>query len=259
MKIKTQLTECLHFSQQAREGNFQFLTERPESSSMAAILKKAQKPNVLLVGPSRSGKTSLVHLLARQHPEWKIYGFSLAGILSGTPYRGMAEERMEQIIAAATETGSILFFDEAHQLLTHSELVNQLKPYLSDNPNFRCIAATTTEEHRRFENDRAIMERFTVLKINPMIKDDQSNAFVKKANEMSLKHKISLSHVLVLQAEKMACLLFKDTCLDNFIDLIDIACVLATDQNCEEVALSHLITAASIHSGWDPNDIINLL
>ena len=90
------------------------------------MLLKKERPHLLLVGESRSGKTSLVKLLAREIAEqnypglndFTVYAVSVNSLLAGTMYRGQFEQKIETLFnQLKVHENAILFIDEAHMLV----------------------------------------------------------------------------------------------------------------------------------------------
>ncbi|MBW2715706.1 MAG: ATP-dependent Clp protease ATP-binding subunit ClpA [Deltaproteobacteria bacterium] len=140
------------------------------------ILARRRKNNPIFVGESGVGKTALAEGLALriqegrvpedlQHAE--IFALDLGSLLAGTRYRGDFEARFKAFTAAMAERECpILFIDEIHMILGAGsaqgatvDASSLLKPLLAQG-ELRCIGATTYQEFRHFERDRALARRF---------------------------------------------------------------------------------------------------
>jgi ATP-dependent Clp protease ATP-binding subunit ClpA len=155
-------------------------TERAE---LTQILARKNKCNVLLVGDAGVGKTAIAEglvldIIEERVPQflkdWKVYSLNIGQLLAGTKYRGEFEERLQEILSAATEMKNIiLFIDEAHQMRgagsgnsSAVDLANMIKPALARG-EIKVIASTTWEEYtQHFEKDRALMRRFNRLAVD---------------------------------------------------------------------------------------------
>ena len=144
---------------------------------MATILCRKKKPNVILVGPAGTGKTSLVEglaakIVAGDAPELiankVIYSVSLSSMVAGTEYRGQFEKRLEDFVNEAKKYSNlILFIDEVHTLIgaggatnNSLEASNILKPELARG-TISCIGATTINEYTNtIKKDTALDRRF---------------------------------------------------------------------------------------------------
>ena len=151
-----------------------------ELQQMFLTLLRDEKPNILLLGDPGVGKTSLVHLLAEciateVCPKW-LKGYNVVevntnALLAGPGYRGVTEEKFQQLIDSAVGNRVILFFDEFHTVTHLGEMANgqtpglgnTLKTYLT-RQDFKVIGATTTEEMKKID-DKAFSRRFTKIVI----------------------------------------------------------------------------------------------
>ncbi len=140
------------------------------------ILARRRKNNPIFVGESGVGKTALAEGLALRIHEGRvpedlhgaeIFALDLGSLLAGTRYRGDFEARFKAFTAAIGERACpILFIDEIHLILGAGsaqgatvDASSLLKPLLAQGA-LRCIGATTYQEYRHFERDRALARRF---------------------------------------------------------------------------------------------------
>lgn len=144
-----------------------------------------RKPNALLTGSAGVGKTAIVEELARrianndasippQLAKTTIYELPLANLVAGASMAGELEERITDIIAFAEDpdNDAILFIDEIHQILDsrdpmYSKVSQVLKPALARG-DLRVIAATTTTEAKRLDNDPAFKRRFSSIIVDEL-------------------------------------------------------------------------------------------
>lgn len=175
--------------QKAREGKIDPIIGRDtEIERVIHILNRKTKNNPVLVGEPGVGKTAIVEGLAQRiaqgtAPEAlrkrRVLILNMGAVVAGTKYRGEFEQRFEDIIREATQTehGIILFIDEIHTVVGAGsaegslDAANILKPALSRG-SIQVIGATTTDEYRTVEKDRALERRFQqVLIPEPGIED----------------------------------------------------------------------------------------
>lgn len=139
--------------------------------------------SAVITGEPGVGKTSVVEGLAylvsqNQVPNMlkniQIVKINTSALLSGCLYRGMFEERVEEILKEIEkETNTILFIDEMHTIIgagssseTDLDFANILKPYL-DRGKIKMIGATTNEEYDRYiQKDEALKRRFEKIKVS---------------------------------------------------------------------------------------------
>lgn len=160
----------------ANDNNPRILGRDKEVELAFLTLMRHEKPNVLLTGEAGVGKTSIVHqlayLIANELCPEPLKGFQLIEIntnslLAGPGYRGVTEQKFDQLIQESLSSGKIiLFFDEFHTVESLGQMANgqtpglgnTLKPYLT-RPDFRVIGATTLTESKTIK-DKALLRRF---------------------------------------------------------------------------------------------------
>lgn len=241
---------CTNLNIMAVEGKIDPVIGRDnELADLAQVLARKTKCNVLLVGDPGVGKTAIAEGLALNIvngdvPKFLkdnvVYSLNIGQLLAGTKYRGEFEERLQDIIGAATDLGNvILFIDEAHQMhgaggggQSPVDLSNMLKPALARG-DFKVIASTTWEEYtKHFEKDRALMRRFNRVTI------DEPDAVTTKQILMGIKevyenfHKVKITDAAISDAVDLSIRFQSDKRLpDKAIDLIDSACALRRTKN----------------------------
>lgn len=159
-----------------------------ELSLIEQILLKKERNNILLIGPAGVGKTAIVYdfvrkindcVVSNRLTDLKIYNLSMASLVSGTKYRGEFEEKFISILDyVAKKNNIVLFIDEFHSVINAGaaegavDACNIMKPYLSSG-KIRVIAATTDEEYEMYlKNDKAMLRRFQVVRVNELCKTD---------------------------------------------------------------------------------------
>ncbi|MQA90521.1 MAG: AAA domain-containing protein [Gemmatimonas sp.] len=173
-------TTALH--ELAAEGRLDPLIGREQEIGRAIqVLSRRRKNNPVFVGEPGVGKTALVEGLAwRVHSgevpaplrDAEIFALDMGSLLAGTRYRGDFEERLKAVIGELRERpGAILFIDEIHTVVGagrtqdgNVDASNLLKPALV-NGDLRCVGASTWEEYRAFERDRALARRFQAIEV----------------------------------------------------------------------------------------------
>ena len=148
-----------------------------------AVLISRDKPNALLVGPAGSGKTHIAEEIAyritnpkysipRSLRGYKIYSVNLSDIVSGSGLVGDLERKVKNLVKYLEDgkNKAILFLDEVHMLFngeTYKKVAQMLKPALSRG-RFKVIAATTTQEVKKVEEDPAFNRRFTRVLVDEL-------------------------------------------------------------------------------------------
>jgi len=250
---------CTNMMTLAGEGKVDPVIGRSdEIAEMEQILARKSKCNVLLVGDAGVGKTAVVDglvldIIEERVPQfllnWKVYSLNIGSLLAGTKYRGEFEERLQEILNAATEMKNIiLFIDEAHQMRgagsgnsSAVDLANMLKPALARG-DIKVIAATTWEEYtQHFEKDRALMRRFNRLSI-----DEPTIAVAKQILEgirdaYEHFHEVEITDDAIKSAVELSVRFQNDKKLpDKAIDLIDSAAALKRSTDAEDRVINEL-------------------
>jgi ATP-dependent Clp protease ATP-binding subunit ClpA len=179
---------CTDLTAKARAGELDPLIGRePELERILTILSRRQKNNPLLVGDPGVGKTALMEGLAQRIVEGEVpeklnqaelFSLDMGSLLAGTRFRGDFEERLKAVMKALMDRPhAILFIDEIHTIVgagattgSTMDASNLLKPALTGK--LRCIGATTFQEYKTFEKDRALSRRFQKLDVLEPSKED---------------------------------------------------------------------------------------
>ncbi|MBI1812932.1 ATP-dependent Clp protease ATP-binding subunit [Candidatus Peregrinibacteria bacterium] len=175
-----------------KEGKIDPIIGRDEEiERLIRILNRKTKNNPVLIGEPGVGKTAVVEGLAQRIAastvpdslkNKSLLVLNMGSLVAGTKYRGEFEQRFDDIIkeAAKSDNQIILFIDEIHTVVGAGsaegslDAANILKPALSRGA-VRVIGATTVDEYRTVEKDRALERRFQSILVNePTVPDAMS-------------------------------------------------------------------------------------
>ena len=189
----------------ALRGGLPKLIGRDEAKNQViAILSKASRNNVLLVGESGCGKTTFVHALAREIALGtsipalrfkRIVSLDISTLTSGTP--GEINDRLSAITKEIVSAGNIiLFVDEIHNLSsTLSDdpnavsVFSTLEPYLSEG-RFQFIGATSkTNYYKYIRPNDAFSKAFDLVEMNVATKDETLRILIEMAKELETSKK----------------------------------------------------------------------
>ncbi|MDD5751068.1 MAG: ATP-dependent Clp protease ATP-binding subunit [Candidatus Peribacteraceae bacterium] len=163
--------------EKAKKGKMDPIIGRDkEIERLIHILNRKTKNNPVIIGEPGVGKTAIVEGFAQRIAAGKVpvslrskkvLQLNMGSLIAGTKYRGEFEQRFDDIIKEAVESGSeiILFIDEIHTVVGAGsaegslDAANILKPALSRGA-IQVLGATTTEEYRKIEKDGALERRF---------------------------------------------------------------------------------------------------
>ncbi|EIZ6095218.1 AAA family ATPase [Campylobacter coli] len=224
----------------AQKGKIDPLIGRKfELERIIQILSRRKKNNPILIGEAGVGKTAIVEGLALAIAEKKvpknlqnakIFSLDIAGLLSGTKYRGDFEKRIKEVLEGLQKLpNAILFIDEIHTIVgagatgeSHTDFSNLLKPALS-NDTLKCIGATTFMEYKNtFDKNKALSRRFAKINVDEPSQEEAFQILQGLKSKYEDFHKIKISDEVLQQAIVWGKKFFSDKYLpDSAIDLID--------------------------------------
>ncbi|HED6155336.1 TPA: AAA family ATPase [Campylobacter coli] len=224
----------------AQKGKIDPLIGRKfELERIIQILSRRKKNNPILIGEAGVGKTAIVEGLALAIAEKKvpknlqnakIFSLDIAGLLSGTKYRGDFEKRIKEVLEGLQKLpNTILFIDEIHTIVgagatgeSHTDFSNLLKPALS-NGTLKCIGATTFMEYKNtFDKNKALSRRFAKINVDEPSQEEAFQILQGLKSKYEDFHKIKISDEVLQQAVIWGKKFFSDKYLpDSAIDLID--------------------------------------
>ena len=224
----------------AKEGKLDPLIGREDVLERTMlVLGRRKKNNPIHVGDPGVGKTAITEGLAARIAtaevpsfllNFELYSLDMAGLISGTRFRGDFEERMKLIIAALEKKKNvILFIDEIHTIVGAGagssgslDASNVLKPLLAGG-EVRCVGATTYEEYRRyFEKDRALTRRFQKIEVPELDEEHSIKVLYGLRPYYESYHNVRYSEDALEAAVRLSAQHINDRFLpDKAIDVID--------------------------------------
>ena len=259
----------IDFTEKARKHtNEPIIGREKEIDRLIEILCRKTKNNPVLIGEAGVGKTAVVEGLAQRIlkgdvpdilKDKKIYSLDIAGLMSGTKYRGALEEKLKEVInILLTNDNLILFIDEIHTLsqagTSKGEIspADILKPYLARG-ELQTIGATTNDEYRKFiEKDKALERRFQPISVDAP--SEETTILILRNLKPSFEnfHKVKISEDAIDSAVTLSVRYITNRNLpDKAIDLIDEASskVKISRKN-EENPVITTEDIARVVSGW---------
>lgn len=240
-----------------------------ELSDIFDVLSRKKKNNPLLVGQPGVGKTAIIEGIAsvlmsancpKQFVGFHLYEVSLSSLLSGARYRGDFEERLEGILSALfdSDTKVIMVIDEIHNIVANNkESVSSgmsasdiLKPYMGRS-NFFLIGATTEQEYKLIQRDKALDRRFSVLHIKEPDMETTKNLLYGCIPDYENHFNIDINNALIDDVVNLAQRYLPNRYMpDKALDLLDESCVQCINHDkSKNLKLSHIISATELMSG----------
>ncbi len=208
------------------------------------ILSRKTKNNPVLIGEPGVGKTAIIEGLAHRIvrgdvPEGlkdkMIYALDIGSLIAGAKYRGEFEERLKAVLQEIKESDGqiLLFIDEIHNIVGAGKTEgsmdagNMLKPLLARG-ELHCLGATTLEEHRKYiEKDAALERRFQPVLVEAPGVEDTISILRGLKERYEVHHGVKILDSAIVAAAVMSDRYVTDRFLpDKAIDLIDEACAM---------------------------------
>lgn len=222
----------------AYNGKFdKVLARDKEIVRVIEVLSRRQKNNPVLVGEAGVGKTAIVEGLAQAIIDnnvpksiqgKRVVSLDMGSLIAGTKYRGEFEERLKKIMDEVYKAGNvILFIDEIHTVIGAGgaegavDASNIMKPSLSRG-ELQVIGATTHDEYRHIEKDKALERRFQKVKVEEPNEEDAIKILSGLKKYYEKHHEITIDEKAVESAVKLSNRYISDRFLpDKAIDLLD--------------------------------------
>ena len=223
----------------ARRGKIDPVIGRDkEIRRVLQILSRRTKNNPVLVGEAGVGKTAIAEGIATRIvqgdvPESmkskRIVALDMGALVAGAKYRGEFEDRLKAVVKEVSESEGelILFIDELHTLIGAGaaegamDAANILKPALARG-ELRAIGATTLDEYKHIEDDRALERRFQKVVVDEPSIDDTVSILRGLKERYEVHHGVRIQDSAIVSAADLSNRYITDRQLpDKAIDLID--------------------------------------
>lgn len=262
----------------ARQGKLPPIIGRePEINKVIEILSHVDRPNsVMLLGEPGVGKSAVAegmaqklefepHMLPERLRGCQVLQLHLNMLIAGTMFRGMFEDRIENIISELKERHDlILFIDEAHTLIgagaalgAPADAANIFKSSLARG-EIRIIGATTNTEYRQFfQEDEALARRFRPVKIQEPSLDETRQILEGLITRFESNYSVQITDEAIDAALEMAKRYNRGLHLpDKVIGWLDTAAVKAQIRNEERIVRKEDVVAVIAEESEIPQDMV---
>lgn len=234
---------CRNLTLSDRLNGYNSLSGRDkELDKLIETLCRYNKRNALLIGDAGVGKTAIVRKLSQRIasgdvPEQLkgkiVLEVDMSAVVSGAQFRGMFEQKFNQVLYMAESLGNaILFFDEMHTLMRVGDssengntAANMLKPAIAGHC-FPIIGATTVKEYNKhIERDEAINRRFETILVDELNESETVECVYSSIEEYESFHGVRVPKEVIEYAVKLSNRYIKDKYQpDKAFTVIDQAC-----------------------------------
>ncbi len=224
----------------ASEGKLDPVVGRDEEiRRVIQVLSRRTKNNPVLIGEPGVGKTAIaeglaVRIIKGDVPEVlkgkKLIALDMGALIAGAKYRGEFEDRLKAVIKEVTDSSGeiILFIDELHTLVGAGKSEGAmdagqlLKPALARG-ELRCIGATTLDEHKKYiEKDAALERRFQTVFVEEPSVEDAITIMRGLKEKYEVHHGVRIKDSALIAAVKLSHRYITSRFLpDKAIDLMD--------------------------------------
>lgn len=222
----------------AEEGEIDPVIGRDkEIRRILEIISRKTKNNPVLIGEPGTGKTAIVEGLAHRivrgdvpqsMRDLRLFSVDISSILAGAEIQGEFEKRLKMVIEEAeSDSNIILFVDEIHLLIGAGktcgamDAANILKPELARGL-LKIIGATTLDEYRQIENDKAFERRFQKVMVDEPDVESAISILRGVKGRFENHHHIKILDNAVVSAVNLSHRYIADRYLpDKAIDLLD--------------------------------------
>jgi ATP-dependent Clp protease ATP-binding subunit ClpA len=262
----------------ARQGKLPPIIGRDaEISKVIEILSHVDRPNsVMLLGEPGVGKSAIAeglaqrlefesHLLPERLRGCQVLQLHLNMLIAGTMFRGMFEDRIENIISELKERHDLLLFvDEAHSLIgagaalgAPADAASIFKSSLARG-EIRIIGATTNTEYRQyFQEDEALARRFRPVKVVEPTLQETRQILEGLIPRFETNYGVQISEEAIDTALEMAARYTRSLHLpDKVIGWLDTAAVKVQIRNEEKVVRKEDVVVVIAEESDIPRDMV---
>ncbi len=221
-----------------KEQYFPIIGRDDEIEQMLEILMCRTKNNVLILGDSGVGKTSMVYGLVQrikcgEIPEKlkgkKIVQLHFSPLIAGAKLRGQFEERIMKLLKRIKEEDCISFIDDIHTISSPLTIrsggfdaISILKPMM-EKGEIQVIATTDFENFRSFfEKEPSFIRNFQIVKLEELSVEDTIKVILSRKDAIEAYHNVEIVVNEIPQMVENVKIYLRDRFLpDKALDIVD--------------------------------------
>lgn len=207
-----------------------------ELRALTEILARRDRANVLIIGESGVGKTSLIHGLINMLKEGRLpsslnqikpFEIDLISLSQGVSYKGEVEDRFKTVVEGlCNEEQPVLVIENFHRLGETASILNAIMPavkkILSTNA-LQLICTTSVDGYTKcIEKDRELTAYFENISLEASSEEFAVNILKSKQNTYEQYHHLTLGNDVIPEVVRLAKRYMPERNLpSSAIDLLD--------------------------------------
>lgn len=216
----------------------EIVNRQNELAQLTRILVRKSKNNVVLLGESGVGRSSIVHLLAQkivsgnvpqQLQDMRVLELNMQAFISAAAIRNINELTDLLKEELRKETNVVLFIKNieiASEGSIEKTLITHMIKYLTAEIQNRLICTMSSPGYKQFvTKEKDLAERFEVVKVAEPSLDLASKILESKSHKLSQYHNVAINPDVLLTTIKLSKRYIQDKFLPSkAIDLLDETC-----------------------------------
>lgn len=207
-----------------------------ELRALTEILARRDRANVLIIGESGVGKTSLIHGLINMLKEGRLpsslsqikpFEIDLISLSQGVSYKGEVEDRFKTVVdGLCNEEQPVLVIENFHRLGETASILSAIMPavkkILSTNA-LQLICTTSVDGYTKcIEKDRELTAYFENISLEASSEEFAVNILKSKQNTYEQYHHLTLGNDVIPEVVRLAKRYMPERNLpSSAIDLLD--------------------------------------
>lgn len=224
--------------------------------SLIEVLARKERSNVLVVGETGVGKTSLIHGFMQRLHEHKMpsslkdlhpYELDLISLGQGVSYKGEIEDRFKKVIEyLCSQTQSLLVIENFHRVEDKQSVLHGIQPYLCKVVSkgiVQVLVTSTVDGYTKdIEKDKELMAFFEKITVDEPTEKQTVEILQSKRSDYEQYHNVFIEEDVPFEIVRLAKRYMADRRLpSSALDLLDRA--MASVKIADEMACSSTMSS----------------